>query len=283
MLLLLTLACAARQAPVTSPADIAALPTPDNCDPATWPERIRAPLQEARDRGFRLARRDHFAWQATDRVTEATGGIDRVAKAWGLVGYVIEDTSETDAVVSFIGFVEGEPRVQARVAFDAAHPNGVYEAVPAAPASLASVLPLVAGAAAQQDARLVRTWPGTYNLDVLPWSADPAEGHAVYVIPGATDWNAVPFGGGYRVHVSQDGQTVLGFEALEPAVQTLPLVEIERAGVRPAYVLAAPVPDATHVSFARIWKTPLLAIAGGRDLYYLAPDRVCWASTGSPG
>lgn len=272
LLLMSALGCAKRAPPASAPLGPDALV----CDPAGWPEALRAPLLESQEAGLQLARRDRYGWMATDRLAEAHGG-DPIAamQALGVSGYIIETSEDTRGVVHFLR-AGSELLEVAQVVFEPASPQGrlIALSAPAAPTdSVASAFRAMHSA--RTDLRFI---PKTarYNPDVLPWSADPAEGWAVYLLPGATSLSAVPLGGGYRAHVSPDGSTVLEMLALSQTVLEVPVETIQREKAFFMTTVLTEVPNASYVAFSAIWGIPI-AVAATEASFILAGDQLCWA------
>lgn len=265
MLLLLSilLACGPRPPPASSGEVLGAA----NCDPNAWPDAAREPMLAARELGLRLAARDRYGWEATDRVAEALKATPaEAAKALAVTGYVIEE-NDTGAVVHFTHVEGGQVTPVFDVSFDATHLEGTATRIEnPTPAGLDTFVARASLAvrSATTDARFVPK-ANAYNPDVLPWSGDPAEGWAVYLIPGAASFDAVPLGGGYRAHVSADGATVLDMEPLSAGVLSVPVSQLQaQAGGLYMTSVLTPLPDATYIAFSNIWKVPLgVVVADG--------------------
>lgn len=266
MIALLWLACAHR-APLAAVDGV-------ECDPQRWPARVRADFARAVAVGDALARRDRFAWEATDRVFEALSPGDSPS---AFHGYVVDETT-AGAVVHFGRLGADGVALVATVEFDTAAPHGRFRPAPAGavmPPELAR--PFLARVAAASDRGFVQR-SASYNVDALPWSDDPADGFAVYLIPAAKDYDAVPLGGAWRAHVDAGGAQVVAMEPLEPSIRTVPVRTLREAGSITVVQIEG-VPDASLVAWSRIWQVPVAAV-NGRDTFFVVPEGACFREGG---
>lgn len=281
-LLLLFVGCLHR--PPSTPATSAANPTSKQGpgggtmyrEPEDWPEAVRAPMLANQARGLLLASRDHYAWQATDRVAEGVQSRALIGPA-GMGTYVVEQTGVDSATVHFMRETPESLTSVVRVAFDARQPDGVLQPAADLPVDLGSDLAhsYFATHYAQMDPRFIPKWP-TYNVDVVPWSDVPDEGWAVYLVPSAADYSHVPLGGGYRVHMSPDGRVVQAFDALSVGVIEVDVTALKKQQGMFVTSVLTPIPDATYIAFANIWDVVLFTVTGdaawgmaGPNLYWM--------------
>lgn len=276
VLLLGLAACAHKNPPSSVGADGGAVAV---CDPRGWPEATRAPMLAAQARGLELAARDRYAWEGSDRMVEALRAqtLEDLQRS-RISGYVIDARGDAP-VVHFLGMDGPTITPVLDVRFDGDHPQGL--AVPLAGAS-----PLDPESEEAREFRAIKTAtadPGfvleapNYNPDVLPWSTDPAEGWAVYLIPGAADEDAVPLGGGYRAHVSADGNTILEMLPLSRTVMSVPVTTLHQSeGAMFITTVLTPLPDATYIAFANIWTIQLVVSTQDNGVWIVSGDRLCW-------
>lgn len=246
-------------------------------DPAGWPEAVRAPMLAAQVRGLTLARRDAYAWRASDRVAEAVGTPLLPALPEDLRGYVIDERGPERAFVHFVRETPGGLASAVRVLCDAAHPDCAVESASDIPWNADSELARRhrATLAAIADPRFVRKVQ-SYNPDVVPWSDDGDEGWAVYLVPGASDYAHVPLGGGYRAHVSPDGATVIAFDALSNGVLDVPVSELRGKDAAYTATVLTPLPDATYIMFSKIWDISMFVITRDAVWGMVRGDTLSW-------
>ncbi len=240
-------------------------------DPRAWPAGTEELIAQSMARGMQLARRDRYAWVASDRVLESAAARE------GLGGYVIEERGPESATVHFVRDADAGLVSALRVTIDPATPEGVLQLPGDQP--IEDDAPLAqswrASSAARSDSNFVAKWP-SYNVDAVPWSANPAEGWAVYLIPSATDYAHVPLGGGYRAHVSADGRRVESFDPLSNAVVEFP-IDQEGLAMVTASILT-PVPNESYFAWAYTWHRPLTLVTPDVSVWMIVEGGVFWGA-----
>ncbi len=219
-------------------------------NPADWPEAERGPMLAEQARGLLLARREGYRALAAglfaSNMTDALGA--EVVELHG-----------DEATVHAVRPAPGGFVSVARVEFDAGHPTGVLQPVSDQPLDTTGSTASQATQLAAADPRFVQKWP-KYQADCVPWSDVAGDGWAVYLTPATTDPAHSPLGGGYRVHVSADGKTIVDYVPLSRAVIEVPLDKMEGGAGMFTATAFTPVPDATYIAYSKIHAVTLYVV-----------------------